>query len=278
MENIDFKRIEELVREAGKIMLKADFSGEIVHVKHGDANFCTDYDVEIQKFLIRNLSCLVPGAAFYGEEDTEGNEKDESAGDYVFYIDPIDGTTNFMFDYKHSCVSVGLAFRGKIIAGFVYNPFKDEMYTGILGQGSTLNGRKLQLQDKPLSEGIAGFDCTRYNEGTSDAIDILFRVVKELYFQSLAIREGGSSTLDLCRVASGSNVVYFQMVLQPYDYAAAWIIVEEAGGVITQIDGSPLRLDAPSSAICGTPKAYAQTKEIAARVVKLRSETEDKEN
>lgn len=268
MEKIDYKRIEELVREAGKIMLKADFSGEIVHEKQGDANFCTDYDVEIQRFLIRNLSNVVPGAVFYGEEDTEGNKKDERAGDYIFYIDPIDGTTNFMFGYKHSCVSVGLAFKGKIIAGFVYNPFKDEMYTGILGQGSTLNGRKLKLEDKSLSEGIAGFDCTRYNEGTSDNIDILFKVVKELYFQSLAIREGGSSTLDLCRVASASNVVYFQMVLQPYDYAAAWIIVEEAGGVITQIDGSPLRLDGPSSAICGTPKAYAQTKEIAARMVK----------
>ncbi|MDY4692261.1 MAG: inositol monophosphatase, partial [Blautia sp.] len=182
--------------------------------------------------------------------------------------DPIDGTTNFMFGYKHSCVSVGLAFKGKIIAGFVYNPFKNEMYKGILGQGSTLNGRTLRIQDKPLSEGIAGFDCTRYNEGTSDNIDILFKVVRELYFQSLAIREGGSSTLDLCRVASSSNVVYFQMVLQPYDYAAAWIIVEEAGGVITQIDGTPLRLDGPSSVICGTPKAYAQTKEIAERMVK----------
>ncbi|MGN0354005.1 MAG: inositol monophosphatase family protein [Muricoprocola sp.] len=268
MKEINYKQIEELVREAGKMMLKADFTGEIVHEKQGDANFCTDYDVAIQNFLIQHLAEILPGASFYGEEDTQGNKEQENLGDYVFYIDPIDGTTNFMFGYKHSCVSVGLAFQGKIIAGFVYNPFKDEMYTGILGQGSTLNGRRLKLQDKGLSEGIAGFDCTRYNEGTSDNIDILFKVVKELYFQSLAIREGGSSTLDLCRVASASNVVYFQMVLQPYDYAAAWIIVEEAGGVITQIDGSPLRLDGPSSAICGTPKAYAQTKEIADRMVK----------
>lgn len=268
MEKIDYERIEELVREAGKIMLKADFSGEIVHEKHGEANFCTDYDVEIQKFLIAHLSEIVPGAAFYGEEDTEGNKKDSSDADYVFYIDPIDGTTNFMFGYKHSCVSVGLAYQGKIIAGFVYNPYKDEMYTGILGQGSRLNGRLLKLENKGLDEGIAGFDCTRYNEGTTDNIDILFKVVKELYYQSLAIREEGSSTIGLCRVASASNVVYFQMVLQPYDYAAAWIIVEEAGGVITQIDGSPLRLDGPSSAICGTPKAYTQTKEIAERMVK----------
>lgn len=265
---IDYKRIEQLVYEAGKIMLQADCSEEIVHEKHGDANFCTDYDVAIQRFLIQNLSEVVPDSSFYGEEDTEGNKSSEKNSDYVFYIDPIDGTTNFMFGYKHSCVSVGLAYQGTIIAGFVYNPYKDEMYTAVKGKGSMLNGRKLVLEDKGLEEGIAGFDCTRYNEGTTDSIDILFKVVKELYYRSLAIREGGSSTLDLCRVASASNVVYFQMVLQPYDYAAAWIIVEEAGGVITQIDGSPLRLDAPSSAICGTPKAYAQTREIAQRMVK----------
>ena len=70
MGKMDYRRIEELVREAGKMMMKADFSGEIVHEKQGDANFCTDYDVEIQRFLIENLSELVPGASFYGEEDT----------------------------------------------------------------------------------------------------------------------------------------------------------------------------------------------------------------
>lgn len=266
--DINYKKIEEFVREAGNIMLEADFSRDIVHSKHGDANFCTDYDVAIQKFLIEHLSEVVPGALFYGEEETEGNKVEDKNSDYVFYIDPIDGTTNFMFGYRHSCVSVGLAFQGQIIAGFVFNPYKDEMYVGIKGQGSTLNGKKLWLEDKGLDEGIAGFDCTRYNEGTTDNIDILFKVVKELYFRSLAIREGGSSTLDLCRVAAGANVVYFQMVLQPYDYAAAWIIVEEAGGIITQVDGSPLRLDAPSSAICGTKKAYMETKEISDRIIK----------
>ena len=261
MADIDYGKIEALVREAGKMMLTARLSDGAVHEKGGDANFVTDYDVAIQRFLIDHFRLLLPEAGYYGEEETEGVAR-SSAGEYVFYIDPIDGTTNFMLGYNHSCVSVGLAHRGKIIAGFVYNPFTDEMYTGIRGRGSTLNGRPLRLEDKPLSEGVAGFDCTRYNEGTGELIDILFAAVKELYRRCLATREGGSAALGLCQVASAANVAYIQMVLKPYDYAAASVIVEEAGGVMTQMDGSPVPLDGTCSMICGTKRAWAEAKEI----------------
>ena len=261
MKEIDFVKVEAIVKEAGKMMLQANASEEIVHEKAGAANFCTEYDLKIQRFLIAKLKEVLPEATYYGEEDTEGSAQ-EVRSDYVFYIDPIDGTTNFMLGYHHSCVSVGLAYQNKIIAGFVYNPYVDEMYVGIRGKGSTLNGRKLWLENKTISEGIAGFDATRYNEGVGEVIDILFMTVKELYCRSLATREGGSSTLDLCRVASAGNVVYVQFVLKPYDYAAAMVIVEEAGGVMTQMDGLPLCLDRNCSMICGTPAAWAEAKQI----------------
>ena len=261
MQNIDYVKVEAIVKEAGKMILAANDADGIIHEKAGAANFCTEYDLKIQRFLIENLKEILPEATYYGEEDTEGSTQ-EVLSDYVFYIDPIDGTTNFMLGYHHSCVSVGLAYKNRIIAGFVYNPYVDEMYVGIRGKGATLNGRKLCLANKTLSEGIAGFDATRYNEGVGEVIDILFLTVKELYCRSLATREGGSSTLDLCRVASAGNVVYVQFVLKPYDYAAAWVIVEEAGGVMTQIDGSPLLLDQNCSMICGTKAAWAEAKQI----------------
>ena len=264
MKEIDYRQIEDTVREAGKMMLTAHLDRDTVHEKDGGANFVTDYDVAIQKFLIDRFRVLLPEASYYGEEETEGVEQSD-AGEYVFYIDPIDGTTNFMSGYNHSCVSVGLAHAGKMIAGFVYNPFTDQMYAAVRGRGSTLNGKPLHMGDRPIAEGVAGFDATRYNEGTGELVDILFEAVKELFRRSLATREGGSAALGLCQVAASANVVYIQMVLKPYDYAAASVIVEEAGGVMTQMDGSPVALDGTSSMICGTKTAWAEAKEIVDR-------------
>lgn len=136
-----YAAIEKLVREAGQKMLKARPGEENIH-KEGLANFCTDYDTAIQRFLIKGLGEILPGAAFFGEEDTEGNAGADAEGEFTFYIDPIDGTTNFMFDYHHSCISVGLAHGEQMIAGFVYHPYVDDMYVAVRGHGSYLNGKK----------------------------------------------------------------------------------------------------------------------------------------
>ena len=181
-------------------MLDGDFS---VHDKAGMANFVTDNDVRIQKYLIRELEKLYPDCGFSGEEETEGN--DHRTTGRCFYIDPIDGTTNYIFGYNHSCVSVGVMDSGEMIAGYVYNPFTDEMYEAEKGKGAYLNGRRLKIQNKGLSEGIVAFGCARYNEGDTDT---LFSITKELYLKSLSIRNGGSAALDLCRGASVSIVIY----------------------------------------------------------------------
>lgn len=251
--------IEALIREAGQKMLKAKLESGSIHEKEGPANFCTEFDTEIQKFLIQGLGRIIPEAEFFGEEDTEGNQGAAAAGKYTFFIDPIDGTTNFMFHYNHSCVSVGLAHGERMIAGFVYNPYVDEMYAGVRGRGSFLNGRKLEMQERSVEEGIAAFGCARYNE---QGVGLLFAAVQELFQKSLSIRSGGSAALDLCRIASGSNVIYLEMKLQPYDYAAASVIVEEAGGVIAQIDGSQITLHSPCSVLAGTRLGCRETREI----------------
>lgn len=257
--DIDYPAIEALVRKAGEKLRQARPSEETIHKKEGAANFCTDFDTEIQRFLIRGLSEILPGAAFFGEEDTEGNQGAGASGEYTFYIDPIDGTTNFMFDYHFSCISVGLAHYGKMEAGFVYDPYMDEMYAGFRGKGSTLNGQKLHMENISVTEGIAAFGCARYNE---EKMDIFFQAVKDLYMRSLCIRSGGSAALDLCRIASGRNAVYLEMKLQPYDFAAASVIIEEAGGTVGQIDGASLMLDQPCSMLAGTKKAVEETREL----------------
>ena len=234
-----------------------------VNNKAGMANFVTDMDVKIQQYLIAGLAELYPGCHFFGEEETGGN--DHTTTGTCFYIDPIDGTTNYIFGYNHSCVSVGMSEDGKIKAGYVYNPYTDEMYTAERGKGAWLNGRKLTMHDSGLGEGIVSFGCARYNEGDTDA---LFEIAKELYLRSLSLREGGSAALDLCRIASGANVVYLELRLQPYDYAAASVIVEEAGGMIGKIEGDGITLDKPCSILAGTPKAVAETRVVCRKHLK----------
>ena len=248
--------IQAVVRKAGKMILEAHVDKESIHQKTGPANFVTDYDVKIQQFLIEKLSSLIPGVGFFGEEDTEENQKTVGKG-YTFFIDPIDGTTNFMFDYKNSCVSVGLSMDDKIIAGWVYNPYTDQMWRAARGDGAYLNDQKISVLDGGLGEGICAFGAARYNEG-----DGIFDILPTLFTRSLSLRNGGSAAIDLCRIASGSNVGYVEMLLQPYDYAAASVIIEEAGGVITQADGSPITLDYGCSIVAGTPKAVEEIRTI----------------
>ena len=242
-----YEQIEAVIREAGQMILDAHIEKNNIHQKTGPANFVTDYDVKIQRFLIDRLSDLYPDAGYYGEEDTEGNKR--SIEGRVFFIDPIDGTTNFMFDYHNSCVSVGLAEDGVMIAGWVFDPYTDQFWSAERGQGAKLNGKKLVVEDKSLDAGICAFGCARYNEG-----DGIFDILPTLFTRSLSIRNGGSAAIDLCRIASGSNVAYIEMLLQPYDYAAASVIIEEASGCISQVDGSVITLDKGCSIVAGTPK------------------------
>ena len=253
--SVDYSLIEAAVREAGQLLLRADATIAEIYKKEGPANFATAYDLKIQDFLIGRFKEILPSATYYGEEDTSGNAGTMAEKGYTFIIDPIDGTTNFMFGYNHSCVSVGLSLDGIIIAGFVYNPYTNELYKAVRGEGSFLNGRRLTVENRALSEGIAAFGCARYND--SDA-DRQFAMVKEFFKHSLAIRNGGSAALDLCRIASGANVLYFESLLQPYDYAAASVIIEEAGGMITQCDGNRISLNDPCSILAGTDKAWKE--------------------
>ena len=151
---VDYKAVEEAVRRAGMMIKEAHLSADSVQHKEGAANFITSYDVAIQRFLIDELHRIVPEAAFFGEEETEGNTREKELDGLCFLIDPIDGTTNFMFRYNYSCVSVGLAYAKEMIAGFVYNPYVDEMFTAVRGNGAYLNGNRSICRTALLKTGL----------------------------------------------------------------------------------------------------------------------------
>lgn len=244
--------IVKTVREAGEIMLRAEYIQDTVDSKQGRANFVTKYDVEVQQFLYQKLSKYYPSAIFIGEEDDQHNQLTNSL---CFIIDPIDGTTNFIFDYKHSAISVGLMDNGEMIAGVVFNPYLNEMFTAQKGKGAFLNERPIQLKDLSLSEGIVSMGtCPYYREKADET----FQIARKLYEQALDLRRSGSAALDICYVAAGRTVLYYEMLLQPWDFAAASLILKEAGGKISKMEQGELDYSEPCSTIAATPTAFEE--------------------
>lgn len=235
------EKIEEIVRKCGKLILEADRSAIRIDSKSGSANFVTEYDEKVQAILKEELLKAIPEAVFVGEEGEQ--EKYDGTG-LCFIVDPIDGTTNFIKDYHTSCISVGLIKGGKRYIGVVYNPYLDEMFTAKRGEGAYLNGKPIHVSNEPLSNGIVLVGTAPYyqelNEQTFDLMTKYFKA-------SLDIRRSGSAAIDLCSVAAGRAELYFELKISPWDFAAGALIVEEAGGVVTTLDGGEVPVNMPSS-------------------------------
>lgn len=239
MEEKDTKLLNEImdiVRGCGTIILNADRSKSSIGEKAGHANFVTSYDKKVQEQLREKLLAILPEAVFVGEEEDIHASIEKG---YAFIVDPIDGTTNFIKDYHTSAVSVGLTKDGTQYMGVVYNPYLDEMFYAQRGKGAYLNGRRISVSDNPLKNGIVIFGTSPYYEELNRAS---FELAYAYFKKSLDIRRSGSAALDLCSVAAGRAELFFELRLSPWDYAAASLIVEEAGGIVTTVEGGKITL------------------------------------
>ena len=228
------QKITDIVRECGGIILNADRNRSVVDEKAGHANFVTTYDKMIQEKLKKELLSLLPEAVFVGEEEDVHASVEKG---YAFIADPIDGTTNFIRDYHTSAVSVGLAKDGATYMGVVYNPYLDEMFTAVKGEGAYLNGRPIRVSARPLKDGIVIFGTATYYEELAERT---FALAYDYYKRSLDVRRSGSAALDLCSIAAGRAELFYELRLCPWDYAAASLIVTEAGGRVTTAEGTEL--------------------------------------
>ena len=221
-------------KECGQVMLQADRNNFGIKDKAGKANFVTAYDCKIQEMLQIKLAQILPEAEFLGEEeDCRINRKAE----YIFVVDPIDGTTNFIKDYHMSCVSIGLIRNGKRYLGVVHNPYLDETFSAISGEGAYMNGNAIHVSSDDLENGVVLFGSSPYN---TDLAKASFELAYEYFQKCLDIRRSGSAALDLCSIASGRAELYFELILSPWDFAAGALIVEEAGGIVTTVEGDAL--------------------------------------
>lgn len=244
-------KITEIVKEAGKIVLSAHNQENTVTAKEGKKNFVTKYDVAVQEFLFKELGKAFPDAQFIGEE----GENDFSTDGLRFIIDPIDGTTNFMQDYRCSCISVALCNNNDVIAGVVYNPYTDELFSAEKGKGANLNGNKIKVSERPLSDGLALFGTSPYHPENTDETFALLRKVFDL---SRDIRRSGSAAFDICTIACGRCEVFFEKGLQPWDIAAGTLILKEAGGIALNYDGTEISFSTPNDVVFANPKAYKE--------------------
>lgn len=223
-----------VMKDAAQIILNADRTGDYIDEKSGHANFVTVYDQKVQDFLKNALSEIIPEAKFIGEEGE--SDAFDNVG-YAYIVDPIDGTTNFIRDYRESAISVGLTLDGERVAGAVYNPYLDLMYHAIRGEGAFRNETPIHVSNNTMDQAIVIFGTAPYYEELAKQS---FEKAYEIFKKSLDVRRSGSAAIDLCHIADGSADMFFEMRLCPWDFAAGSLIVEEAGGVVTGIDLSPL--------------------------------------
>lgn len=246
-------QVEALMKKASRIMLEAGDIAGSVDAKTGRQNFVTDYDKRVQDELQQGLKQILPEALFLGEESSGGT--DISRGP-AWIVDPIDGTTNFIKGLNMSAVSVALAEDGSPKLGAVYNPYADEFFCAVRGQGAYMNHKAIHVSDNPLEHGVVSIGTAPYYP---ELVDRSFEMARHYFDRCIDIRRCGSAALDLCSVAIGRCELYVEMRVYPWDYAAGALIVEEAGGLVTDAEGGKIQYLHYTSCKAGNPIAMRES-------------------
>lgn len=227
---IDIELVKSIITEAADIFSKKESVAQII--TKGRADFVTAVDMQVQQFMQDRLTAEYPHIQFMSEElDNSAINRD----DYMWVLDPMDGTTNLIHDYKRSAVSLALMKGGESLLGFIYNPYAKEMFHAVKDQGSYLNGEVIHVSEETEMENslITVGTAPYYKELAREN----FAIIEKLYADCVDIRRTGSAALDLVDVACGRIEGYFEKRLKIWDYAAGMLIVREAGGEVCYFDG-----------------------------------------
>lgn len=241
MQKYNLEETFELIKACGEIIKNVDRSSINIEEKEGPANFVTSYDVFVQNKLKEGLQQLFPDAKFIGEEGEQ--ESFDENGEF-FIVDPIDGTTNFIKDYHMSCISVAHVMNAEVDFSMIYNPYLNELFWAVRGEGAYCNETRIHVSKQPLSNGVVLFGTSPYD---ADLAKKSFDMAYEYFLKALDIRRSGSAALDMCAIAAGRAELFFELMLSPWDYAAGMLLVHEAGGIVTTLEGEKPALNKRSS-------------------------------
>jgi myo-inositol-1(or 4)-monophosphatase len=228
-------RMAEIAREAGGILME-HFRQRVKVEYKGDVDLVTVADRASEDLIVRRIRERWPGHNILGEEGT----RSEQGSDYRWYVDPLDGTTNFAHSYPVFCVSLAVEYRDERIAAVIYDPTRDELFSAEKGSGAFLNGKAATVSKiANLAECLVatGFPSHKRHKNPN------IHFYHQLTLRTHGVRRAGSAALDLANVASGRFDGFWEFNLNPWDTAAGVLLVEEAGGRVSGFDGAGFRID-----------------------------------
>jgi myo-inositol-1(or 4)-monophosphatase len=263
---------EGIARQAGALL--RDFYAKGVATEYkGDVDLVTEADRASEKLIVEKLKAAFPSHGVYGEEGT----RSELESEYRWYVDPLDGTTNFAHGFPAFCVILGLERRakglaadadGELVAGVMYDPLRDEMFSAEKGRGAWLNGRQIHVSKiATLAESLTatGFPSQKRHRSPN------IHFYQEITLRSHGVRRAGSAGLDLAYVACGRLDGFWEFNLNPWDTSAGVLLVEEAGGTVTHFDGGKFTLDSrevlASNGLIGGEMVHLFTEMFAGREI-----------
>ncbi|TCP14910.1 myo-inositol-1(or 4)-monophosphatase [Crenobacter luteus] len=240
-------------RRAGNQIQRASLNLDVIRVEKKKPNdFVSEVDRQAEQTIIDTILEAYPKHAILAEES---GAKGVGSSDYEWIIDPLDGTTNFLHGHPQYAVSIALAVKGQVQQAVVYDPNRNDLFTASRGVGAFLNDRRIRVSRRVgLADSLiaTGFPVTDMSY-----LDQYLAMFRDILPKTAGVRRDGSAALDLCNVACGRVDGYWEMNLKPWDIAAGSLIVQEAGGIVTDLKGEDGWLES-GDIVAGNPKVLGQ--------------------
>lgn len=249
-------------RRAGSVLIKKMVNlGKLKVEQKGHNDFVSDADRAAEKAVIDCIHKHYPDHAILAEESGASGKSDT-----VWIIDPLDGTTNYLHGFPVFAVSIGVQVNGRMEHGVVYDPLRQELFTASRGVGAQVDGHKLRVSGQmELSRALLGTGFPFRDAGLD--ITPYMNMLSKTIVHTSGVRRAGAAALDLCYVAAGRLDAYFETGLAPWDLAAGSLIVREAGGIVSGLDGSENFLET-GHVLCGSPRIYREFAKLCAPEIK----------
>ncbi len=250
-------------RRAGSTLIRKMVNLDKLKVEQkGHNDFVSDADHAAEKAIINCILKHYPDHSILAEESGAQGESDT-----VWIVDPLDGTTNYLHGFPVFAVSIGVQIKGRMEHAVVYDPLRQELFTATRGHGAHLEGRRIRVSGQHQLERSligTGFPFRQADKEIDPYLKMLGKVIRN----ASGLRRPGAAALDLCYVAAGRLDAFWETGLAPWDLAAGSLLIREAGGIISGLDGSEDFLKT-GHVLCGTPKIYKDMAKLCARDIKL---------
>lgn len=246
---------QRAARQAGTLLRRAAEDVQALKVERKGLNdFVTEVDRASEAKIVEIIRKAYPDHGFLGEESGLQEGKGEGR-DWLWVIDPLDGTTNFIHGFPQFCISIALKHKGRVEHALVYDPMRDEEFTASRGRGAALNGRRLRMTQPAGLEGTLIGTGFPFRQDQAEHMDAYLAMFKDIAASTAGLRRPGAAALDLAWLAAGRLDGFFEMGLQEWDIAAGSLLVTEAGGLIGDLNGRPNYLES-GHVVAGSAKVF----------------------